>query len=157
MVVADEEGQGEEEDHDGTQDDHQHHLVRQPAVHLLVGDGDLVPDGLTEMTDGLQVDIVGGALLEDLVSDAEVTDVVVVGLMDGVAVNFGVTSVCNNSILTSRDEMLMRLRVLLFDNIQLTYPDVEGVVVGWLPPGEAESLAGDGSCGRKQYLYLFSF
>ena len=108
-------------------------------------------------TDGLQVDIVCGALGEDIVSNAEVTDVVVVGPVDGVAVNFGVTSVCNNSILTSRDEMLMRLRVLLFDNIQLTYPDVEGVVVGWLPPGQAESLAGDGSCGRKQYLYLFSF
>ena len=98
MVVAEEEGHEDKEDHDGAEDDHQHDLVRQPAVHLLVGDGDLVPDPLTPLADSLQVDVVGGALLEDLVSDAEVADVVVVGVENGVAVDFGITSICNTHV-----------------------------------------------------------
>ena len=92
------ESEREQQHHDGTEDDHQHHLVRQPAVHLLVGDGDLVPDPLTPLADSLQVDVVGGALLEDLVSDAEVADVVVVGVENGVAVDFGITSICNTHV-----------------------------------------------------------
>ena len=32
MVVADEEGDGEEEHHDGAQDDHQHLLIGQPTL-----------------------------------------------------------------------------------------------------------------------------
>ena len=32
MVVADEEGNGEEEHHDGAQDDHQHLLIGQPTL-----------------------------------------------------------------------------------------------------------------------------
>ena len=32
MVVADKEGDGEEEHHDGAQDDHQHLLISQPTL-----------------------------------------------------------------------------------------------------------------------------
>ena len=95
MVVAHQEGHEDEEDHDGAEDDDQHDLIGEPAVHLPVGDGDLVPDGLSALNDRLQADIVGGALGEDIVSDAQCTHVVVIRNMHRVAVNFGITPIYN--------------------------------------------------------------
>ena len=95
VVVAHQEGHEDEEDHDGAEDDDQHDLIGEPAVHLPVGDGDLVPDGLSALNDRLQADIVGGALGEDIVSDAQCTHVVVIRNMHRVAVNFGITPIYN--------------------------------------------------------------
>ena len=93
MIVADEEGHRDEEDHYSAKDDHQHHLIGQPTVHLPVGYRNFVSDCLTLVTDGLEVDIVGGTLGEDAVSDAEVTNVVIACAVHWVAVNFGITSI----------------------------------------------------------------
>ena len=98
MVVAEEEGHEDKEDHDGAEDDHQHDLIRQPTVHLPVGDGDLVPDCLTALTDCFKAYIVFCAFSKHFVSNAQCTDVVIIGNMHGVAVNFGITSIYNAKI-----------------------------------------------------------
>ena len=65
MVVADEEGDGGEEEQDGAQDDHQHLLVGEPALRRAVGEADLVPHHAPAVR-RLQVDVEGGAAGEDL-------------------------------------------------------------------------------------------
>ena len=65
VVVADEEGDGGEEEQDGAQDDHQHLLVGEPALRRAVGEADLVPHHAPAVR-RLQVDVEGGAAGEDL-------------------------------------------------------------------------------------------
>ena len=96
MIVADEEGHEDEEDHHGAEDDDQHDLIGEPTVDLPVGDGDLVPGGLTAVTNRLQADIIGGALGEHFVGNAQRAYVVIIIIVHRVAVHSSVTSICNS-------------------------------------------------------------